>query len=96
MRKQIIDRDAGLEVHAAAHGKPPHVVSTQRVAHEAVHQVVNVRVQNARHELLPQEVEVSAGEVKQRTDVRIVLTVVVAERTLVIALQLGNPVVRTH
>src|SRR5215831_14540267 len=57
---------------------------------------MDVRVQYARDKLLAEEVEVPAGEVEQRADVGIVLTVVITERTLVVALKLRNTVVRAH
>ena len=85
VREQIVDGDTRLEVNRAADREAFGMVAAKRVAHKAVRQMTNVRVQHARYKLLTQEVEVSAREVKQRADVRIVLAVIVAERTFVVA-----------
>src|SRR6185369_11749023 len=96
VRKQVVDRDTRLEVHGGAHGEALHVVVSKRVAHKAVRQVTDVSVEHARAELTTEQVELTLREVKQRADVRVVLAVVITERTFVVAEQLGNTVVRAH
>src|SRR5882672_10000944 len=96
MRVQVVDRNTRLEVDRAADREAFGVVAAKRVADEAIRQVTNIRVQHAGHELLSEQVEIAAGKVKQRADVRIILAVVIAERTFVVAKQLSNTVVRAH
>src|SRR3954463_2781670 len=55
--------------------------------------MTNILVQHARSELGAEQVELALSEVKERADVRIALTVVVAERALVVAEQLGYTIV---
>src|SRR6266478_3844588 len=69
---------------------------SKRVAHEAVRQMANIGVQDARNELTAEQVELTLREVKKRAYVRVVLTVVIAERAFVVAEQFGNTVVRAH
>src|SRR5882762_4651507 len=85
VRKQVVDRNPRLEVHGRTDSEALRVVSTQGIAYEAIRQVVNVCVQDTRDKLLSKEIEVATGEIEERADVRIVLAVVIAERTLVVA-----------
>jgi len=62
---QIVDRDTRLEVYGSAHGQALDVISAERITHEAIRQVMNIRVQHAGHELLAQQVEVPPCEVKE-------------------------------
>src|SRR5690242_21737588 len=52
-----------------------------------------VSVQIAHGELIPEQVKLAGSEIKQGADARITLLVVISEGTLVIAEQLGPPIV---
>src|SRR5262249_27023732 len=47
-------------------------------------------------ELVAQQAQNTGGEVKQRADARIGLTVVIAERAFIVSAQIGQTVVETH
>src|SRR5579885_646999 len=72
------------------------MASVERVAHESIDQMPYVGIKNSRHELLSQKVELTLRKVKQRTDVGVVLPVVVAERSFVVAEELGDTIVCAH
>src|SRR5438067_2478298 len=65
VRKQVVNGNASLEVHRSAQGQALHAAVSKRVAHEAVRKVTNVSIQDARSELLPEQIEGSLGEVEQ-------------------------------
>src|SRR5713226_2906362 len=96
MRTEIVNRRSGFNADSRAQSQVFQERAGEGVTDEVVEDVTAIRVQEADGELVPQHVQQSRREVKQGTDARIALTVVIAERTLVVASQRGPAIVRAQ
>src|ERR1700674_4972722 len=96
MRLKVVDRRTALHVQAGAQHQAPQCRVIHGVTEEDIGNVPAVSVQNARLELVAEQIEHSRGEVEQRTDRRIALSVIVTERTLEVAVEFRDAIVGTH
>src|SRR5262245_59147229 len=98
MREKLADRNPALHVDVGADIqalKQLDVAAAELIAAVDVDDVAAVGVERPDGELVAEQVEVAGGEVEQRADARVGLTVVIAQVTLEVAFEFRNtPIAR--
>src|SRR4029077_20434580 len=95
MSCQLADRYASRYPHTSPQ-RQAFCIAIEYVREEPIHDMQAVRWQHTGQKLIPQQIEVACCEVKQRTDARVRLPVIVSQRTFEVAKETGDAVIGSH
>jgi len=94
MRIESVDGESGFKVYVETKVQPIQSLEatffSEAVAAEHIDDMPAIGVEWSNRKLVTQQIEVASRKVKQRTDSRISLTVIVAQMTFEITFELGN------
>src|SRR5580765_5361673 len=96
MVSKFINGCTALQPQPCAQSQPFHSGVIKGIAEERIECAESVSIQRPDSKLVAQQVEVAGGEIKQRRNAWVSLSVVITESAFVVTSQESEPVIKAH